>query len=98
MMYVDKTTGPRNFNKFTNEGVELFKDSVLFKIFDGEIFEPCNGDRMCAITDKTIAIHNFDMSWIDPRLRVVFKFYLQNRMLVYIILIFLLYKLIKKIF
>jgi mannosyltransferase OCH1-like enzyme len=98
MMYVDKTTGPRNFNKFVIEATELFKDTVNFKVFDGEIFEPCNGDHMCAITDNTIAIHNFDWSWIDPRLAVIFKFYLQNRLVVYILIVFLLYKLIKAIF
>lgn len=97
MMYVDKTTGPRNFNRFVTEGVELFQDDVYFKVFDGEIFEPCTGDHMCAITDKTIAIHNFDWSWIDPRYAVIFKFYLQNRLLVYIFILFVLYRIIKMI-
>lgn len=97
MMYVDKTTGPRNFNKFAGEALELYKDVINFKIFNGEVFEPCSSDQMCSITDKTIAIHNFDWSWIDPRFVPLFRFYMQNRLVIYVLILLIVYKIIKYI-
>lgn len=98
MIYVHKTTGPGNFNKFVNEGVKMYSSISLFKIFDGEIFEPCDNDGSCNITDQTVSIHQFDMTWVTPEWKPVIKAYLHYKIVVYMFLSYLLYKLLKYLF
>lgn len=93
MIYVHKTTGPKNFNLFVNKGHELFKDSTTLKIFKSEVFEPYDSDGSCQVTDKTIAIHKFEMSWVPPRVRPFIGFYLKNKILVYIVIMFIITRL-----
>ena len=71
--YVSYTTGPVLFNKF----IERNKDNNLSQIvsFESIVFEPCNVDKSCVINTYTIAIHNFEMSWLSNKHKSLALFY-----------------------
>ena len=71
--YVSYTTGPVLFNSF----IEKNKKKNLSKIvsFDSIVFEPCTIDKSCSIDTNTIAIHNFEMSWMNNTKKKLALFY-----------------------
>lgn len=84
------TTGPYSFNYFFRNN--KIKDSLIYT-FDSEIFEPCDLNHQCEITKNTIAIHQFEMSWLSPFMKYMSKlyFYLRNRWIIMLIIILLIY-------
>lgn len=71
--YVSYTTGPVLFNKF----IERNKENNISKIvsFEPIVFEPCHIDKSCVIDHQTVAIHNFEMSWMSDKQKKLAKFY-----------------------
>ena len=94
--YVSYTTGPVLFNKF----IERNKENNISKIvsFESIVFEPCHIDHSCTIDKNTIAIHNFEMSWLSKNQRLLANFYYKYvkkhyfSVFLLLIIIFLIYK------
>jgi mannosyltransferase OCH1-like enzyme len=74
---VQNTTGPFSLNTFFENN--KIDDSVLMK-FEPEIFEPCDMNHVCNITKNTIAIHQYESSWLSPWMKVVAKLYFYLRL------------------
>lgn len=85
---VQFTTGPFSFNSFFRN--DKIKDS-LFYAFEPEIFEPCDLNHNCNITKNTIAIHQFEMSWLSPFMKFIGKLYftIRNQWVVLFVLLIL---------
>jgi mannosyltransferase OCH1-like enzyme len=83
--YVNKTTGPRNFNLMIDSLSRKYKDSVYIEHLNYDVLEPCDANGVCHVSDNTISLHNFELSWIYPWMRSCIKLYIGNRILVFII-------------
>lgn len=94
---VQFTTGPFSFNHFFR--TDKIQDTIFYT-FEPEIFEPCDLNHNCNITNNTIAIHQFEMSWLSPFMRFIGKlyFYIRNQWIIFIVLLigFYYYKYINK--
>lgn len=85
---IQMTTGPYIFNTFFKD--KTFKNCIIYN-FEPEVFEPCDLNHECIITPNTIAIHQFEMTWIGPVLRNIFRIYFYTRKyLIFILIIILL--------
>lgn len=88
---VQFTTGPYSFNYFFKNNDK--KDSIIYT-FEPDIFEPCDLNHNCKLTKNTIAIHQFEMSWLSTFMRFIGKmyFYIRNQWsLIVVLLIFIYY-------
>jgi mannosyltransferase OCH1-like enzyme len=69
--YISKTTGPILFNKIITKHKNLSK---IIK-FEHDIFEPCYAVGPCNITNNTVSIHKFEMSWLSKELKFLAQMY-----------------------
>ena len=71
------TTSPSNFNNFLDNKstAYAYKDLVKFFYFDHTIFEPCVYNGPCDVTDDTIALHQFELTWVPDRWKWLLKSY-----------------------
>ena len=88
---VQFTTGPFSFNQFFRDS-KSNPESIIYT-FDPEIFEPCDLNHNCQVTKNTIAIHQFEMSWLSPFMRYLGKlyFYIRNQWLMLVVLLMVIY-------
>ncbi len=87
--YINSTTGPQIFTKVIN------KNKNISNILHSEYLEPCTrGD--CNITDNTIAIHKHELTWMPEVLKNFIDFYLQNKIIIFLMIIILIIVFIKK--
>jgi mannosyltransferase OCH1-like enzyme len=70
--YINNTTGPKVFTQFVREGIRL-GNSV--KVLDYDYLEPCIMAR-CNITDRTICIHQHEVSWFPSILKSFCEWYI----------------------
>ena len=99
MMYVNHTTGPMIFNKFMNNNViNNNKFNIDYLVFSHDIFEPCSIGNVCEITDNTIAIHNFELSWLSKWQKDALYYYFRYKTYIYIIIIVLICFILQKVF
>jgi len=89
LMYVHNTTGPMNFNTFLRQGKEKFPE-VNVKYFESSVFEPCDITGKCKISEDTLSIHAFELSWLPKNVGNVCKLYVGNRYTILLILVLLL--------
>ena len=75
--YISKTTGPWIFSN----NVHALSEYNHVHVFSEDTFEPVK------ISDKTIAIHDFEMSWITGETKRVCKVYNKHKNTVYVLLI-----------
>ena len=74
--YVQFTTGPRVFNQVIDKNKKI---SEIIS-FDYTLFEPCKpGTTLCDITDNTLAIHNYEMSWVNPSMKKLISLYYHQK-------------------
>lgn len=71
---VNSTTGPKSFNTFFENKVLTSNLSKIVKI-SSEIFEPCDISGKCNITDNTVSIHQFELSWLSDTNKKITKIY-----------------------
>lgn len=89
--YVDKTTGPFMFSNTIHVALDRYNDTNTLFEFDHKVFEPCDVSGNCSVTDDTIAIHKFELSWIPKNVQRVAKFYVSYKLLVYVSLLCAMY-------
>ena len=94
-IYVQKTSGPIVFNSFIQTYGNAGPDGNLI-IFDYTIFEPCNANNNCVINNNTIAIHNYEMSWMPSIIKQLLLFYYSYFNYILILLAIIFYYLFKK--
>lgn len=58
---VDSTTGPREMRRFFRP-YKNGTDQVV--VFPPTVFEPCNADEKCDVRAHTVALHQFQLSWM----------------------------------
>jgi len=69
-MGIQNSTGPKAFNEFFTNKKNLLESDIIN--FPNYIFEPCTLKGDCTITEDTVAIHQFEASWLSPSM-VFFK-------------------------
>ena len=84
VFYINLTTGPSIFTFVIN----INKNKTI--ILNSEYLEPCNRNN-CNITENTITVHRHELSWIPEIFKICIDFYLQNKYLFIIIIIFIIY-------
>lgn len=84
---IQKTTGPLVLQAFFKKYIN--HDKIF--IFPNEIFEPCDLSKNCKIKDSTIAIHQFELSWIKGTLKYMKDIYVVLRSYIILILCLILY-------
>ena len=89
VLYINSTTGPRIFTKVINDN----KNKV--NILPSEYLEPCTRGN-CNITEKTIAIHKHELTWMSESLKNIIDFYLENKLILSIIILIIIIYIIKK--
>ena len=72
---VNNITGPISFNNFFHHYIQNVPKKHYIHLFKYYIFEPCMYNSDCNITNETIAIHKFELSWISKNIRYLIKFY-----------------------
>jgi mannosyltransferase OCH1-like enzyme len=88
MMTILSTTGPTEFNRFfTNQ--DNVKDSEIV-IFNSDVFEACDLLKNCNITNDTVSIHVFELSWQPPFYKFLSSIYLFFKQYIYLIIIIIL--------
>ena len=93
---INETTGPIIFNKFFNKNlIHGNKFKIDYEIFDPEIFEPCDVSGECSINNNTLAIHNFELSWISDKYKGLLNFYYSYKSIIYFIVLYLILYIIK---
>ena len=75
--YISKTTGPWIFSN----NVHALSEYNYVHVFSEDTFEPVK------ISDNTIAIHDFEMSWITGETKRVCKVYNKHKNTVYVLVI-----------
>lgn len=89
-MYIHNTTGPFVFNKFIQKHLN---ENIIS--FNYKLFEPCDTMGTCDIDNKTIALHNFELSWCPDYLKsslYIYYNYFYYILIAIIILIIWFYK------
>jgi mannosyltransferase OCH1-like enzyme len=87
---INETTGPIIFNKFFNQNlINNNKFGIDYTLFNPEIFEPCDVSGECSINNDTLAIHNFELTWISDKYKWILKFYYTYKFPIYFILIYI---------
>jgi mannosyltransferase OCH1-like enzyme len=90
VIYINKTSGPMVFNRFMNNNlINNNKHNITYKIFDYNVFEPCDILGRCDITDNTLSIHKFEASWIGEKSKTCLKFIYQYKSCIYILIVLL---------
>lgn len=80
-----------NFGKF----IKQHEKTTLTKLIhmDYRVFEPCLVDKTCKITDDTVAIHQYEMSWVPDEYKFIitniYVEYIRGNFLIFLILILL---------
>lgn len=69
------TTSPSNFNRFLDDKSTAYKDLVKFFYFDHTIFEPCVYNGPCDVTDDTVSLHQFELTWVPDKWKWLLKSY-----------------------
>lgn len=88
---INITTGPLMFTKIINK---YRNDSTL--ILNNDYFEPCSYTK-CTITDNTFTKHQHELSWMSSNVKLFLNFYVNNKILFFIMLSIIIYIIIKKI-
>lgn len=73
MNYVAYTSGPIVLNKFIYENKNINLSKII--TFEPIMFEPCDFINSCQIENNTIAIHNFELSWLSETEKKLANFY-----------------------
>jgi mannosyltransferase OCH1-like enzyme len=90
-MIVFETTGPKILSTFIDNAIKTGKSkSTNLVILPYHVFEPCNISGECAVKDTTVALHQFEMSWVNTGFTSVAKFYYNHvkKYVIYQIIIF----------
>ena len=73
---INATTGPHFFNEFfyrmSVDGVDR-NTGTSITVFPSEIFEPCDLQGQCRLTDNTVSLHKYELSWLSPRFKHLAK-------------------------
>jgi mannosyltransferase OCH1-like enzyme len=92
-------TGPIMFNNFfSNIDMKKYKESIYIHTFPFYIFEPGQAFQNYDIKDDTIALHNYEMSWLSPTMKIITKQYYNTIkpyfliFVIFILIIWLIYK------
>lgn len=73
--HVNTITGPKMFSNFF-DSVDMSQfQNVNVHRFPHYIFEPGEFFGNCRITDETVAVHQYEMSWLTPQLKFIAKSY-----------------------
>jgi len=96
--YINKTSGPIIFNNYINQNITNNISEIINIPYN--VFEPCRANKSCIITDETISLHVFEMSWLPVYLKSICVFYLDYShiliLLLILIIIYIFYKLFKR--
>jgi len=96
--YINKTSGPKSFNNYINKNIKNNLSKII--TIPCNVFEPCKANKSCIITDETISLHVFEMSWLPVYLKGLYIFYLDYShiliLLLILIIIYIFYKLFKR--
>lgn len=98
---ISTTCGPLMFSNFIKENLGNNVYSKIVEI-DYTIFEPCLLDGKCDITDDTISVHKFELSWIPKKIKFAVDIYYYHirsnciSILTIAVLSYLLYKTTKR--
>jgi mannosyltransferase OCH1-like enzyme len=88
---IQQTTGPKYFNEyFHSSGIQSDATNTIH-VFNHDVFEPCQKNK-CNITDNTVAIHNMDMTWVNPTIKTIHDTYFNiknNGLLLLVIIVVL---------
>jgi len=82
---IEQTTGPK---KFTDIIMDNLNENV--KILEPEYLEPCIFNN-CNITDNTYVVHEHNGSWYPNWLKQIFIIYLNNKIICYVVFMFVIY-------
>lgn len=95
---IQNITGPLMLNKFIQNYSTNYLNEIIY-YFPSYVFEPNIPFGLSDITDFTIAIHKFEMSWISNDLKNIMSLYFKIKPnLIIIIIIILIFFLKKKYF
>lgn len=77
---INLITGPKVVNNFFQKYINNCNDlgkNCKYKInlIPYYVFEPCTINNNCKITEDTVAIHNFELSWVDDNYKFLIHFY-----------------------
>jgi mannosyltransferase OCH1-like enzyme len=92
--YINNTTGPIVFNSFILQN----KNNYNIIRLSPYIFEPCKLDKTCVINDETVAIHNYEASWIPPWAEFLINLYINPvvRIISFFCFVLLIYYVVQK--
>lgn len=74
---IQETTGPHEFNMFMQPRFIQQRSTDVDAIwaFDATVFEPCQLNSWCKLTDDTVSLHVFEGSWVSPFMKKTSAFY-----------------------
>lgn len=88
---IQNITGPKFINNFfytfIDNPLHLSQKSHI-EIFTHHIFEPSPAYGYSDITDKTLAIHKMELSWISPNIKNAIYIYYKFKLTIFILFIF----------
>lgn len=85
---VHYSTGPASFNKFFGNPRNLIGTEIV--VFPKTVFEPCDVTGLCVPNGDTVSLHQFEWSWINPKIKILgTAYYRHKQMLVTIVLVLL---------
>jgi mannosyltransferase OCH1-like enzyme len=80
---VNKTSGPKVFNKYI-QSIKQNNSKIIDIPFN--IFEPCLINGNCYITNDTISIHKFELSWVPDIYKNLLTIYYDYKLIIYILI------------
>ena len=79
------STGPLKFGEFFQSLMSQHHSQGDIVRFSANVFEPCSHDGACHINDDTVALHQYEMSWLSGYMRKIAKFYAGHSKLIWAI-------------
>lgn len=78
---VEAVTGPSAVNDFflPHYDVDSGRGSGGLVVFPATLFEPCDLNSVCLLTDDTVALHKYELSWVSGPLKAWGKAYMRHR-------------------
>lgn len=90
---VQETTGPRSFSDFFRRVIKQSPSAII--VFPSVIVEPCDLSQTCRPNEESIALHQYEFSWIrDSRLVMLLKLYykyIRNNIMLFVIILSIVY-------
>ncbi len=74
------STGPLIFGKFFRALISRGRGNIV--VFAPQVFEPCTLDGACRISDETVSLHQFELSWVPGPLRRIAALYVRHSELI----------------